>query len=332
VTLDSWLLMAKGKIKPKRDEGAEATVAHSQSIFFLENSSTNAMYSSIMRRVNACIAECLRPNIKVNAQWSDEESEEWYNSIEPVRRATGKTYSYSSDSKAFDRSQDHLCLAFEMAFYRRLGLTGQRFDRWCLEHGSKRAMSFAFGIILRIVLCGISGDWKTLLRNGLIQLAANIISADIRREDIVTLEIKGDDMDGEFRRPLQVETAVDRMSLTFNLASKFNTNSVRYFCKKFRLKIFGRWVEVADPWVKVQSVCTPVWIDGPKVDMKEKWESLCSTLRHYDNEIVMTALAEATQQFYSLKIAPYGLCRALTRFKRDKNAYMGFFNPPMLIG
>jgi len=331
ISLDRWMLMAKGKIKSKREVGADSKVTHSQTIMYLNESSVNGMYSSITRHVNSCISECLRPNIKLNPQWSAQESEDWYNSVEPIRRSAGRTYSYSADSSDYDRSQEHPCLLFEMAFYRRLGLTKERFDIWIKEHGKKKAMNMTYGIVVNVVLSGISGDWKTLLRNGLIQLAALVVSADLSRDDIVCLEIKGDDMDGEFRRPIKVETAVERMSLIFNLVSKFNTNDVRYFCKDFRIKVCGRWIQIADPWPRVQSLCTPVWVDGAKVDMGERWVSLCADLRHYDNEIAITAVAEATKQYYGLDIVPYGMCRALSRMLSDRSAYMSFFHPPELV-
>jgi len=278
-----------------------------------------------------CVDECLRDNIKLNPQWSSVESENWYNSQDPKRRSYASTYSYSIDSSDYDRSQEHPALAVEMEFHRRLGLNGDRFKIWEQSQGLKRASCAAFGILISTVLGGISGDWKTLYRNGVIQLAATVVSGDLSRDDIVSLEVKGDDVDLETSRPVRVETAVERMSLTFNLASKFNTNNVRYFCKAFRIKVCGRWLEVADPWARVQSLCTPVVMDNAKVNLIERWESLRSDLRHYDNEIVIEAVAQATMCHYGLKNPPYGLCRALSRMARDRSAYMGFFYPPEVV-
>lgn len=332
VSLDAWHLMAKGKVKPSRETASESKVDHSQTILFLESMNTNGMYSSILRRVKKCVDDILQPGIRINAQWSPQESEDWYNSIEPVRKSCGTTYTYDVDSKAFDRSQGHPCLRAEMAVHRLLGLTEERYAMWEKTHGKKKAMNMAFGIMAIIVLTGISGLWSTLYRNGVVQTIAVIVSAKLRRGDIVTMQVTGDDVDLETRRPVKVETAVERMSLAFNLSSKFNTTVVRYFCKKFRIKIDGWWYEVADPWARAQSTCTPVILEsGASPSLVERWVSLRAELIHYDNGILLDAVAEATKVYYGLPIVPYGLTRGLAALVNSKSKFMSFFHPPEAI-
>jgi hypothetical protein len=182
-----------------------------------------------------------------------------------------------------------------------------------------------------VVLCGVSGVFDTLMRNGLIELTAWVVSANLVHRDIIVIEVKGDDGDGEFSRPIMVETAVEKMSLEFNLTSKFNTNDVRYFCKEFRIKVGDRWVSVADPWPKVQSLCAPVHLGRGDLDLDERWVSFVASLRHYDNGLVLDTLARATQQFYGLRKAPLGMCYALSNIRRDRNLFYGFYGPPEQI-
>lgn len=331
VTLDRWLLMAKGKIKASRESDANSKVDHSQTIMYLENSSTNAMYSAMTRRFKESIDACLRPEISLNPQCSDAEHEDWYNSLESIRKSHAKTYSYNADIKCYDRSQEHVALRIDLEFYRRHGLNQDRLKIWEQTHGPKRAVSMMFGVVLTMVLGGVSGLWKTLMRNGIVNLAATIVSTNVSRSDIVMLDIKGDDLDAEFARPVKVETAVERMSLTFNLSAKFFTSDVRYMCKSFRIKTHGRWYFVADPWARSQSACTPVWIGNEEDNLHERWVSLGADLRHYQNGILVDLVAEAAQQFYGTERPLYGMARALSALMSSKTKYFNFFNPPKLV-
>jgi len=267
----------------------------------------------------------LRPEVTLNGQRSEEEHENWYNSLESVRRSFPKTYSYAADIKCYDRSQEHVALRVDMEFYRRHGLGPERLRIWEETHGPKRAVAMMFGVVITMCLGGVSGLWKTLLRNGLINLAAVVLSTGVLRKDVVMLDVKGDDLDAEFSRPVQVETAVERMSLTFNLSAKFFTNDVRYMCKSFRIRKFGRWYFVADPWARVQSLCTPLWVGNQEDNLHERWISLRADLRHYDNGLLVDLVAEAAQQYYGLERPLYGMARGLAAIAVDRSAYFNFF-------
>jgi len=331
VNLDRWLLMIKGKVKASRGGDTDATVDHPQTIMYLENSSTNALYSAMMRRFKICVDECLRPEVKLNAQESSEAHEAWYNSLESTRRSLMRTYCYSVDIKCYDRSQEHPALRAELEFYRRHGLSAERLKLWETMHGTKKAVSMMYGIVLTMILGGFSGNWKTLFRNGVINLMALVVSTGVTRKDVVTLDIKGDDADVEFSRPVAVETSVERMSLTFNFSAKFYTSDVRYMCKEFRLRKFGKWFFVADPWARAQSACTPVVMNGAADTLEERWISLGADLRHYDNGLLVDMVAEAAAQYYGLPVVPYGMARALSRFASDKAAFVNFFLSPERI-
>jgi len=332
VDLDRWLLMAKGKVKPSRDGDSDVKADHPQTIMYLDNSSTNAMYSSITRRFKKCLDECLRPNISLNSQRSVEEHENWYNEQDAVRQSFPATVSYAADIKTYDRAQECVGLKCETRFYARMGLNKERLAIWEQTHGPKKAMSMLYGVVISMVWGGVSGLWKTLLRNGLINLMAVLMATNIDRNSIVMLDIKGDDMDAEFSRAVAVEAAVERMSLTFNLSAKFFTNDVRYMCKEFRLRINGRWCFVADPWARLQSALTPVWVGNRDDTLQEKWVSMGADLRGYDNGLKVDAVAEAAQQFYKLPIVPYGITRALAKFVSNRGSYFKFFSPMELVG
>jgi len=117
VNFERWMLMVKGKVKPSRERDADTKVDHAQTIMYLENGSTNAMYSSMVRRFKKVVDECLRPEVRLNAQESDEEHELWYNTMEPIRRSLGHTYSYGADIKCYDRSQEYVGQKLHLEFY-----------------------------------------------------------------------------------------------------------------------------------------------------------------------------------------------------------------------
>jgi hypothetical protein len=331
ISLESWMLMAKGKIKPSREGGADGTVDHSQTILFLESAETNALYSSMLRRFKECVDECLIPEVSLNSQRSRADQEEWYNSLEPRRRSFGKTYSYMTDIRCFDRSQDQVALKVDIAFYKRHGLDAERLAVWEKAHGTKKALSMMFGLVLWIALSGISGDWKTLFRNGLVNLSAILMSTGVVRGDIVALDIVGDDIDAEFVRPVDVEKTIEGMSLNFNFSAKFFSTKVRYMCKEFRIFLQGRWYFVPDMWARAQSVLTPVRLSNNGDVLAERWESLVHDLRHYQNGVILDAACEAAQAHYGLSRAPYGTARALSLFARSKPAFMNFFKQPERI-
>jgi len=281
--------------------------------------------------VKKVVDEMLRPEISLNAQESDAEHEAWYNSQESRRRSFRRTYSYSADVKCYDRSQEHVALKLELEFYRRLGLSRERLEIWERTHGVKTAISMMYGVMISVVLSGVSGIFKTLFRNGLINLAALLWATQVKREEIVVLDIKGDDSDLETSILLKVETAVSRMALTLNLSSKFFTSDVRYMCKSFRIRKFGRWFFVPDPWARVQSVCTPLWIERHDDSLSERWVSLVDDLRHYDNSIILDEVAVAAAQYYGLKFIPNGMVLGLAALRASKDEYMRFFLPAELV-
>nr|QHD64840.1 RdRp [Erysiphe necator associated ssRNA virus 1] len=326
--LTEWKLMAKGKIKPSREAEADKKIDHSQTIMFQENSSVNAMYSSITRRVKRCFDECLRPEISMNAQESDEAHEQWYNSLNDLRKAYTKTYCYSADIRCYDRSQEHVALRCYLTLCKKLGLDEERLARWEQAYGAKRAACGFFGLILSIVLSGISGSWDTLFRNGCVNLISTVYSADLERGDIVMMDIKGDDIDAEFSKPLNVTTTVEKLSNVMNLSAKFFTVDVRYMCKQFRLKVGDWWYFVSDPWVKTQGVCTPITIDSQDQKMAERWQSLVADLRHYDNGLLVDAVAEAAQQHYASEMPLYGMARALSKMRGSTAAFHAFYKSP----
>jgi hypothetical protein len=331
VRLDRWLLMAKGKVKPSREEGADLKVDHAQTIMYLESKCTNAMYSSVIRRVKKVLDACLRPNVVLNAQRSDEEHEAWSDSMEGERASHPMVVPYVSDIRCYDRSQDSPGLLAILELYKLLGLDRVTYDKWIQMHGPKRAMNMAFGIVLTLVLGGISGNWETLFRNGLYNMIAFVVSGQLSRRDIVTCDVKGDDMVAELSKLLDTAAASATMSDVFNLSAKLERSDQLYMCKQFRMKLCGKWYHVADPWPKVQSLCTPMWVGDHAVTLGTRWVSLVADLRHYDNGILVDAVATAAAQWYGVPDCFSGMATGLAAVREDRSSYFKFFSPPELV-
>jgi hypothetical protein len=330
IKLDRWLLMAKGKVKPSREPNSQLKVDHAQTIMFLEQKSVNAYYSSMLRRVKKCVEECLRPEVQLNAQHSEAEHEDWDNSLNGVRDSFPRTFYYASDIRCYDRSQEHSGLFAVREFYRLLGLDAATLNKWATMYGEKKAYSMMFGVIVSVVMCGVSGNWETLWRNGVLNLIAIVVSCQLKRRDVVMLDVKGDDMDAEFSRQVDVESGSQLMGSMFNLSAKFTRSPLRYMCKQFRFRVHGRWYHVSDPWPLVQSLCTPVWLGDGEDKLIEKWVSLSDRLRHYDNGILVDTVAQCAQVFYGAQ-GFIEMARGLAAVGDNRNKFFKFFHPPRLV-
>lgn len=333
VTLRDWTLMAKGKVKASREPGAQRKVDHAQTIMYLENKTTNAHYSAQTRRFKRCLDEMLRPEVALNSQRTPAEHEEWYNSLSGQRASCGSTHLCASDIRCYDRSQEHPALLCEMEFYKAMGLNKATYDKWIRTHGVKVAASSMYGLVLRMVAGGVSGLWKTLLRNGLINLFAIVVSAGLTRNDIVMCDIKGDDMDLELSRPIDVEKTSSGMCRMFNLSAKISGADIRFMCKDFRFKKNGRWYHMRCPWAAWQSVLSPVWLDTSEAALGERWNSLVDGLRHYDNGILVDEVANLAARYYGMPGAFKGMARALSKVIAEggRSEFVKLFGTPVLV-
>lgn len=329
--MNRWMLMVKAKVKPPVDQKAGGSVSLPQTIMYNESGGMNAMYSSIMSRFHDVIVSLSRPGFRLNDKASPAAHEVWFNSLNSVR--TGEEYRYEGDLYCYDRSQEHMALGFEMVFYRRHGLNKETLEIWSRTHGAKRAVSMMYGVVLTVVLQGLSGIFKTLMRNGLICWGAVVTSCRLQYCDILSLDIKGDDFLLESTRSIAVTRANVTFALTFNLSSKFYDVDVMYFCSKYWILVDGWWYWVADPLRKVEAVGASVrsseCLDS---GLEERWRSFVDVMRHYDNGLVVDALAVAVQQRMNLCFKPLGLITGLGKLAADRAAYFDSYGPEEFVG
>lgn len=331
IDLTKWNLMAKGKVKARRETEALGNVDHAQTIMFLQNQSTNAYYSSQVRLFKKCFDECLRPNIRINSDDDDVAHEDWYNSLNPIRASVGRTHSYMVDTRCYDRSQEHVALKTELMLYKFMGLNEQTLAIWEQTHGSKKASCMMYGVFIRVVLGGISGIFKTLLRNGVLTAISIVFAAELTARNIITFDVKGDDVDLETRDPVDVEKAITRSGLAFNFSSKFMGTSIRYMCKQFRVFKFGRWHFLPDIWAKAQSLCTPVWLGNHEESLHDRWVSFSDSMRYAKDFELLTLAAEVTRSFYSLPTSICDVAYSLSSLARDERKYINFFKAPRVV-
>lgn len=331
--LTRWLLMVKNVAKPPMDMGAAEKVHLPQTIMYSDQKTVNAKYSAMQTRFFKAVRSMMRPNVSFNNRDSPMEHELWFNSCQGLRSTSPQVWAYEGDIFCYDRSQDHVGQVLELCFYRRHGLNEATLRKWSETHGVKKATSMMFGIVAYIVLQGLSGIWKTLFRNGLLCLGALVYSAELRPEDIVTIDVVGDDFALEANRPVAVGMVVEHFALVFNLTSKLYGTDILYICSKYWLHVDGWWYFVQDPIRKFESLSNAV-AASEKLDEKlsEKWISLRDDLRHYDNGIVMEALGEAVRIRLGRRRSPMGIIRALATFAADRNAYLNSFGAEEWIG
>jgi len=331
--LSRWLLMVKGLAKPPMDEGAAEKVQQPQTIMYSDQKTVNAKYSAMQTRFFKAMRAMLKPNISFNNRDSPAEHEVWFNSCQGVRSTADQVWSYEGDIMCYDRSLEHVAQLVELCFYRRHGLNEETLRKWSETHGVKKATSMMFGIVVYVMMQGLSGIWKTLFRNGLVCLGALVYSAGLTAEDIITLDVVGDDFALEANKPVAVSQVVEGFAWTFNLTAKLYGADILYVCSKYWLYVDGWWYFVQDPLRKIESVSNAV-AASEKLDERlvEKWVSLRDDLRHYDNSIVMEALSEAVRIRKGLRVAPMGIIRALATFAASKEAYLGSFGPEEYLG
>jgi len=331
VDLRNWVIMTKARAKPPLDAGAASKVQQPQTIMYSESKSANAMYSAMCTRFFHALDSFLLPNVRFNHRQSPWEHEEWFNSLNPVRASCTSLHSYEGDIWNYDRSQEMFGFAVEFELYRRTGLNAAVLEKWKETHGEKRAVSAMYGILMYLVQQGLSGIYKTLLRNGVICLAAVVFSTDLQRGDLVSLSVTGDDCLLEMNRTLGVGMVVDGMALAFNLSVKFYGVDVMYFCSRYWVEVDGWWYWVKDPVKQFESSATAIIVGGGGATLVERHVALRDDLRHYDNALVCDALAKAVKGRMGLRFEPHGLIRGLAAWASSLCEMARAFGPEEVI-
>jgi len=273
------------------------------------------------------------PGVRFNSRSSPAEHELWFNSLEPVRASCDKIHRYQGDSFNFDRSLEVMAFTVELEFYRQHGLDEDTLARWKVTMGPKKAVSLMHGLLMHIVLQGLSGIFKTLFRNGIVTMLAVVDAARLEKGMVVSLDVKGDDYALETNRPVDVAKAVQSLAWKYNFSAKFFESVGVYFCSKFWIYSEGWWHWVADPVRRFESVCAAVSVDNTgDVKLSERWQSLRDDLRHYDNQVVMDALCEAVCEQYGVHHRVRSLVAGLAALARDRDRYFSFYGPTEVVG
>jgi len=66
--------------------------------------------------------------------------------------------------------------------------------------------------------------------------------------------------------------------------------------------------------------------------LSQRWQALRDDLRHYDNGLVMEALANAVKGRRRLKFSPRGLIGGLTLWAENKASFFSAFGAEEVIG
>jgi len=334
VDLHRWLLMVKGKSKPPLDPGANEKVPLPQTIMYNESKEYNAMYSSQLARFQDTVESLLRPNVRFNDRRSPADHEIWFNSLQPIRRTAKTLYRYQGDSYNFDRSQELASFCVELEFYRRHGLDEATLELWKQTMGVKTAVSLMHGVLMHIVLQGLSGIFKTLFRNGLVTWASVVDGAQLSPDTLVSLDIKGDDYTIETIAPIDIAHASEVLAWKYNFSAKLWGCEYLYFCSKYWLYIDGWWYWVADPERKYESLCAAVAVDSSgDAPLSEKWISLRDDLRHYNNGLVAEELAVAVAATNTRRSRPpLALIGGLASLAENRDDFFSFYGPVELVG
>lgn len=334
VDMHRWLVMTKGKCKPPLDPGADAKVPLPQTIMYNESKGMNAMYSSIMSRFHDVVDAMMLPSVKFNDRSSPAEHEIWFNTLQPLRATAPVVHRYQGDSFNFDRSQELMAFSVELQFYKEHGLDEQTLDIWKQTMGVKTAVSLMHGILMHIVLQGLSGIFKTLFRNGLVTLASVIVATRVTRQTLISLDIKGDDYTLETNVPVDVAYAVRVLAWKFNFSAKLWGCDYLYFCSKYWVWCDGWWYWVTDPERKFEALCAAVAVnDKGETVLSEKWTSLREDLRHYDNGAVVEELANAVLATNTRRLRPpVMLIGGLANLAENRDEFFSFYGPTELVG
>jgi len=329
--LSKWLMMVKSVAKPPVDAAAHAKVQLPQTILYSEQSPVTAKYSAMHTRLYEVVRSMLRPNISFNNRDSPADHEVWFNSCQGLRDSCEEVIGVEGDITCYDRSQEHMMLLFELTWYRRHGLSRDTLHLWEQTHGVKRALSMMYGVVMYIVLQGVSGIFKTLFRNGLMCWGAVIYALDLRREDIISLDIVGDDFLAELSRRVCLERALDVYTLTCNFTVKLGRPEVLGICSREWIYVRGWWYFVVNPVKRIESVSRALVVNAPMDQLEEKWRSLVDDLRHYDDALVMEVLAEAVKKRYALVREPRAIIRALATMAYSRSKYFASFGPEEVV-
>jgi hypothetical protein len=316
------MLMTKGKAKAPVDPASASKVALPQTILYNESGSMNGMFSSMLSRFHKVVDSLHVPGVKLNLRGSPVEFERWFNSLEPVRRSLPVVHRYEGDSYNYDSSLELMARAVMIADYRMHG-----FDRTLLRkyeeiYGEKKAVSIMHGFVMWLTLQGVSGVFDTLWRNGRVTQAAVIRCANLRRDQVLTLAVTGDDYLLETKDRVAVGDTVEGLAVSYNFSAKFFQVDHMYFCSRYLVQVEGWWYWVADPLKKYETAVASITRDsrvGERV--REKHVALVDDLRHYDDWRVLEKLANAVASRYDKPVPPYAVVQVLAAWADSYKRY-----------
>lgn len=315
IDLTRWKAMVKPDPKPLMSAEAETVLKPTQTIVYLESKMTNSYYSSMLTEAHDVLDELLRPEVRVNVRRDRGDQERWFNSFQ-VRRSTagGALFRCETDISQCDKSHTLFNLLTYFRFLQSIGAPDEVIGIWEVMAGLKTASAGMVGVMLQFIEQLTSGGWHTISFNSIVNFVATVNALDLQREDLVTLQVTGDDGLVESLRRLDVVAASEHYRGVYNFESKtFEATSFPYFCGHYYVFVDGYWFMTKDPIKTAESMGRYV---SAVASVKELHVSYLDNMKHYDKKEVLDALAVLVALRNRYAVVPRALVRGLSCLRK----------------
>jgi len=291
---------------------------------------TNALHSSMLSEVWDLLEVITMPHVRLNARCSPAEDERFYNSLSERRgnfAAHGVVRCVEWDVSQCDKSQTAYNMLYFMHVMQQLGAPEEVVQLWStvvrMKVASARSEKMKIGFESQVP----SGFFGTIAVNTVTTATAAVVSARVRREEIVSFQARGDDGLLERAGFTDVVEASELFSTGFNFECKVFETEVPYFCSRYYVLYDGYYFLVKDPDKAIEALGRGV---SPDLALAELHVSFADDMMHYEKKEVMDALDGCVVRRLET-VSNRAALRGLSTLKLERQAFVEAFEKEVTV-
>lgn len=332
--VDDYEFIMKKTPKTPTDTKPQKVLATVQTIMF-HNKRVNSYYGSLVRELDRRFRSLIRPEVLYNKGKNMDEIEAFLNRY---YQASFGALAIENDFSDFDRSQERVATALDLALLSMLGMHPEDLDEWARGHYKHSNISFSLGLVVYLRWQRKSGDVTTSFCNTVLNMTAMAWCLGLKHEEVLVGMFLGDD---SFLQLIpspglkeRVKQCSEKIGTLFNGTAKTSYFDTGYFCGLYILQVGDEIKLAADPYRR--AVKLGRW-DMKDHDMvKENWISFQDSVRNYEDRRVQEALVGAVHERHPWAHGPnvdalvcslYTLKKSFKEFRNfwDRNVSVTFY-------
>lgn len=292
--VDDYEFIMKKTPKVATDTKPQKVLPTVQTIMF-HNKRINSYYGSIIRELDKRFRSLIRPEILYNKGKNMDEIEVFLNMY---YQASFGALTVENDFSDFDRSQERVATALDIALLSLLGMHPEDLDEWARGHYKHSNISFSLGLVAYLRWQRKSGDVTTSFGNTVLNMTAMAWCLGLKPEEVLTAMFLGDDSWMQLipspGLKERVKNCSEKIGMLFNGTAKTSYFDTGYFCGFYILQVGDEVKLAADPYRR--AVKLGRW-DAKDHDMlKEYWVSFQDSVKNYEDRRVQEALVDAVHE------------------------------------